>query len=92
MTVTLSDLKTHANALSTDDDALLQSLLDAATARIGQFVTTAPTGAAPDLDLATKQLAAYWYDNREAAVMGATPHDVPESVHDLIAPYRDWCF
>ena len=91
MTVSLSDIKTQVNALDATDDVLLQSLLDAATARIAQFL---PTGGASgaDLDLATKMLAAFYYDNRETAVMGTTPHEVPESVHDLIAPYREWAF
>jgi uncharacterized phiE125 gp8 family phage protein len=44
---------------------------------------------------AIKLLAANWYENREAAIVGASgvvPMELPLGVRDLIASYQEWSF
>lgn len=58
----------------------------------GAFDTADPpvwTNAAPaPIKVAIMMLVAQWYENREAAVVGATPEDMPNSVKALVNPYR----
>mgnify|MGYP000197396570 CR=1 FL=1 len=41
---------------------------------------------------AVRQLAAHFYENREAALVGVTASELPFGVIDLVAPYRTWVF
>ena len=41
---------------------------------------------------AIKQLAAHFYENREATLVGVSAQELPLGVADLINPYRAWCF
>lgn len=96
--VTLDDLKAHLNITFDLDDALLSSKLAAASAYVGQWVggelaTVYPSGIPAPLDEAVRQLAAHFYENREAVnVQEARALVLPFGVADLIAPYRVWAF
>ncbi|HVA17801.1 MAG TPA: head-tail connector protein [Candidatus Dormibacteraeota bacterium] len=41
---------------------------------------------------AIKLLAAHWYENREASVVGVTSAELPLGLMDLLTPYRVWSF
>jgi uncharacterized phiE125 gp8 family phage protein len=41
---------------------------------------------------AVRQLAAHFYENREATLIGVSASDLPFSIQDLVAPYRSWVF
>lgn len=66
-----------------------------AAARAGSVAVTFVAGYGPassDVPAAIRQailmLAAHWYENREAAVVGATATDLPFAVSALVGPYR----
>ena len=71
--LTLDDAKAHARVTISDDDTLIQSLIDAAEAHLSNYLgvadltTLIPSGGVypPELLLAEKQLVGFWYDNRE---------------------------
>ena len=46
----------------------------------------------PALIEAVKQLAAHWYENREAVVIGHGAAVVPFGVAEIVDGYRDWSF
>jgi hypothetical protein len=95
MTVSLDLLKAQLNITDDADDVLLLHKLAAASAWIeAQTGTTlADLGPLPaDLVEATLQLAAYWFEQREAVVIGVSTAIVPLGVLDLIRPYRAWSF
>lgn len=41
---------------------------------------------------AVKQLAAHWYESREAVIIGHGAAPVPYGVTEIINSYRDWSF
>lgn len=97
----LDDAKAHLRVTITDDDTLIQSKIDAAEAWIVNFLgvsltdaTTFPNGAPPDVLEAIRQLVAFFYDNREAAVVGntITITQLTPGLYDLLAPYRTYAF
>jgi uncharacterized phage protein (predicted DNA packaging) len=91
--VTLSDLKSHLNITTSDDDALLTSKLAAAQAWILSFTGVADPMPEP-LNEAVRQLAAHFYENREATIAdaGVTPYAMPFSIMEMITLYRNWAF
>ncbi|MCE6960576.1 head-tail connector protein [Cereibacter sphaeroides] len=99
MTVTtLAALKAQlsfTDDLGGADDALLEAKLAAAQNHVerllgykieDQFGNEVPAS----LVEAILQLAAWWYENREAASDGA--REVPFGVREIIAEYREWSF
>lgn len=69
------------------------------TARVRSAVTVtlqAGYGTADDVPAplceAIKQLAAHWYENREAVLIGTQAFALPLSLFDLVGPYRAWVF
>ena len=94
MTVSLDLLKAQLNITDDADDVLLSHKLAAASAWISnQIGVPVETLDAPaDLVEATLQLAAYWYEQREAVAIGVSTAIVPLGVLDLIRPYRLWSF
>jgi uncharacterized phage protein (predicted DNA packaging) len=93
MTVTVALLKAQLNLTGTDDDALLAHKIAAATAWCEQYIGQSFADIDPlpaTLDEAVLQLAAHWYENREAVLVGASSAEVPFGVRDLIKPYVDW--
>lgn len=62
--VTLDDAKAFLRVDGTDDDGLIQSLIDASAAYIENAAGAVDT-ASPVYDLAQKLLIVHWYENRE---------------------------
>lgn len=102
MALELSDLIVHCRLQGSPDAAdahQLQRLLDAATAHIERllgfsFTNTdeLPSGAPADLELAVLQLAADWYENREATLVGVTGRPIPFGVQEIVNEYRRYTF
>jgi hypothetical protein len=96
-TVSVSDLKAHANITINDDDTLLQNVLDAAEAYTEGFLPKKLSEFDPlpaDLKLAVLMLAANWYEQRETLVVGntITATEVPYGWSDIIRQHRAWGF
>lgn len=101
--VTVDELKEQLNLtadLGTGDDALLERKIAAAQdhlERILGFKIEATYGGddqdpiPPALIEATSQLAAHWYENREATT-GAAMMTVPFGVADIVREFREWSF
>ncbi len=92
--VNLADQKAQMNVTFDDDDALIQSKIDAAEAVCQGLVGSTIVWAAPlpaDLMEAIKMLAAHLYENREASSIEYLNMN-PLGFCQLIAPYREWSF
>ncbi|OWU84662.1 hypothetical protein ATO6_12275 [Oceanicola sp. 22II-s10i] len=63
--------------------------MDAAEIWIANFTGIAFDGTNAAMTEAALQLAAYWYEQREAASFGLTTAPVPFGVRDLLRSYRD---
>lgn len=87
MITSLFLLKAQLNLDHSLDDELLAHKLAAAEAWIVQH-TGAPFAAEPALTEAALQLAAYWYEQREAASFGVSTQPIPFGVLELLRPYR----
>jgi uncharacterized phage protein (predicted DNA packaging) len=97
--LTLDDLKSHCNVTVSFDDAVLTRLLAAATAHVERLLgfklddeDELPAGAPADLELAILQLAAHWYENREAVTLGVNAAPLPMGVADVVNEYRKYTF
>lgn len=95
--VTLAELKAHLSIIDDADDLMLQGKIDAAQRYIErelgyrlleQFETVEAVPA--DLREAILQLAACWFENREALADRLTP--LPYGVAELLSANRDWSF
>jgi uncharacterized phiE125 gp8 family phage protein len=51
-----------------------------------------PDGAPADLEHAVYMLAAHWYENREASLVGVTAQVLPIGMTDIIAEHRRYTF
>ena len=101
--VELAELKAQLNVTHSDYDTLIQRKLDAALNHIerliGFKIETAISegtegfedGAPEALREAICQLAAHWYENREAASDGRLDA-IPFGVEAIVNEYRDWTF
>jgi hypothetical protein len=99
MALTLDDLKAQTNIVGTTNDVVLTRLLAAASAHVERLlgyklddVEKLPGGAPADLELAVLQLAADWYENREASLVGVSGHAIPFGVANIINEYRNYSF
>ena len=91
VTVTVPELRAQLNLDSEHDDALLAQKIDAAEAYCASFMGGwIPDPAPAAVKQAVMMLAAYWYELREAAVVGGNPYQVPFGVHDLLQAHRMW--
>ena len=93
MTVTLSLLKSQLNVDHDADDALLSHKIAAAEAWIADYVGKALADFDPlpaTITEAVLQLAAHWYESREAISFGNTGAEVPFGVRDLLRSHREW--
>jgi hypothetical protein len=92
----LQALKAQLNILDDTDDALLAMQLEAAQAftarQIGAPSTVSWESAPADLRQAILMLAAWWYAQRESAIVGMTANSVPFGYSDLVLPHRNWTF
>jgi uncharacterized phage protein (possible DNA packaging) len=99
MALTLEDIKTHCNVTESADDLQLERLLAAAVAHVQRLLgfklddaTEFPEGTPADLELAVLQLAADWYENREASLVGVTAQPIPFGVREIVNEYRRYSF
>lgn len=100
MILTVEELKQQLNLtpdLGADDDALLGRKIAAAQGYIERLLgyaieTTYPDAVPAPLVEAVSQLAAHWYENREATLVGITGQDLPFGVWPIIAEYREFSF
>jgi uncharacterized phage protein (predicted DNA packaging) len=99
MAIDLAALKLHCNVVGTDDDAVLTRLLAAATSHLqGQLGFAIDddeeldASGIADVEQAVIMLAAHWYENREASIVGVSIMSVPMGVADIIANRRRYSF
>lgn len=94
MIVNIDDLKRQLNITQSGDDVLLQHQIEAAQARIERTIGFAIedqfTEVPADLKQAVLMLAAHWYENREATLVGVSGQTVPLGVRDITDSYRHW--
>ncbi|SCM70037.1 conserved hypothetical protein [uncultured Pleomorphomonas sp.] len=102
--ITVAELKEQLNLtddLGTDDDALLGRKIDAAQDHIERqlgFNLEARYGADDQdpipaaLVEAVSQLAAHWYENREASLIGVNGYALPFGVQEIVDGYREYSF
>lgn len=92
--VELADVKAHLNVTDSTDDTLITSKIDAAQAMIeqqlGYAIQTEFTVVPGDLKEAVRMLAAHFYENREASVIGISASLLPLGVKDIIRDRRNW--
>ena len=93
----LIDLKAHLNIVGDDtDDALLTAKIASAEAHttnvIAADVPLTYDAAPADLKQAILMLAAHWYENREATIVGVSSNLVPFGYQDLVVSHRKWFF
>ncbi|WP_067924866.1 head-tail connector protein [Alicyclobacillus shizuokensis] len=63
--ITLDDAKTFLRVDGTDDDALIQSLIDASVEYLANATGSNVDMSSKVYDLAQKILVVHWYENRE---------------------------
>lgn len=85
----LSLLKSQLNLDHDLDDALLAHKLDAAETWIGHYTGTAFAAGDAALTEAALRLAAYWYEQREAASFDMSTKPVPFGVRELLDSYKE---
>jgi uncharacterized phage protein (predicted DNA packaging) len=93
MTVSLALLKSQLNVDHDADDALLSHKIAAAEAWTADYLGKALADFDPlpaTITEAILQLAAHWYECREAVAFGNAGAEVPFGVRDLLRPYREW--
>lgn len=92
--VTLDEMKAHVNVTQATDDLLLQHQIDAAQDHIegtlGYSIADKYDPAPPALKQAVLMLAAHWYANREATLVGIVGQTVPFGVRDITDRFRHW--
>jgi hypothetical protein len=100
----LDDLKAQlsfTDDIGVEDDGLLQLKLDAAHNHVERmlgfqieecFGGEDQEPIPPALIEAVLQLAAWWYEQREAALTGTIVAEVPYVVQELVTAYREFTF
>ena len=95
--ITLDQAKQNMRVTSTDEDDLITAKIAAAQGFVenylGTTLDTFTTLPAPITE-AMLQLIAFWYDNREAAIVDArlTQIDLSPGFYDALKPFRVWSF
>lgn len=98
--VTLDQLKAQLNFtgdIGSADDELLTAKIEAAQAHIERMLGYAieerfAGPVPPDLAEAVLQLAAHWYEVREAVNIGNIVNEVPFGVREIVMGRKDWSF
>lgn len=93
----LNDLKAQLNIIDDDaDDDLLTGMiadaLDHTRSVIGAETPVNYDDAPGGLRRAVLMLAAHFYENREAILVGIGAQELPLGYADLIAPHQKWVF
>lgn len=101
MIVSVAQMKEQLNFstdLGVDDDALIGRKIAAAQGHIERLIGysleeryTAET-MPPALVEVVSQLAAHWYENREAVLIGITAQDLPFGIASIVNEYREYSF
>lgn len=100
--VTLEQLKGQLKLNHDDEDDLLLQKIASAQSHLEQLLgfkiedeypdagdppaSTVP----PALTECVLQLAAHWYENREAVVLGGNAQVLPVSIADVVTEFRNW--
>lgn len=92
--VTLEDVKAHLGVTLAEDNTLITGKIEAAQAAIEQILgyeieerfDTPPA----DLKEAVRQLAAHFFENREASVVGVSVGLLPLGVKSIVQNRREW--
>lgn len=104
MALTVDDLKTQLNltadaVLDEIDPVRLSRILDAAMAhterQLGFKLTDTeqfPNGPPADVEQAILMLAAHWYENREASIVGVSAQAIPFGFDEIIREHRSYSF
>ncbi|MBB5045931.1 putative phage protein (predicted DNA packaging) [Rhodopseudomonas rhenobacensis] len=94
--VTLEEVKAQLNQTLDVDDELIERKICAAQCHIEQLLgfkisdQYTPTKIPAPLKECVCQLAAHWYENREAVLVGVTAQSLPIGVSDIVNEYRNW--
>lgn len=98
MALDAAALNEHLNGVPDSDEALTR-LLDAATARIEASLGFAlddaeefPGGTPADVEQAVLMLAAHFYENREATLVGVSAQVLPLGVEDIVRDHRRYTY
>lgn len=96
MIVSLEELKAHLNITTAIDDALLPAKIAAAQSQLegwlGYAIEEEYDDVPPALKEAVLQLAAHWYENREATLVGVNAQSLPLGFEDIVANFRRYSF
>lgn len=102
--VTLEQIRAQLNFtadIGSADDALLTAKIEAAQAHVermlgyaieDRFGGTDQPPVPADLAEAVLQLAAHWYEVREAVNVGNIVNEVPFGVREIVMGRKDWSF
>ena len=96
---TLADVKAQLNVTSDADDALIARKIAAAQDHLEGLLGykieqtyggTEQDPIPPALVEAVCQLAAHWYENREAVLVGVNAQELPFGLWSIVNNYRNW--
>lgn len=101
MIVTVEEMKRQLGItedLGTLDDELIEGKIEAAQDHLERLLgyklaDEFPSGTVPaSLKEGIRLLAAHWYENREASIVGVSAQEIPYGVREIIREYRHWSF
>lgn len=94
--VELEDVKAQLNQTQDVDDDLIERKIDAAQAHLESLLgfgiqeTYTPSNVPDDLKECVCLLAAHWYENREAVLVGVNAQPLPMGVDQIVANHRNY--
>lgn len=101
MIVTTEQMKAQLNILSSEDDEIIERKIEAAQNHIERLLGfkieetyggTDQEKIPPALIEAVCQLAAHWFENREAALVGVSGEDLPFGLWQIVNEFREYSF
>ncbi|WP_312620424.1 head-tail connector protein [Agrobacterium pusense] len=101
MIVTTEQMKAQLNILSSEDDEIIGRKIEAAQNHIERLLGfkieetyggTDQEEIPPALIEAVCQLAAHWFENREAALVGVSGEDLPFGLWQIVNEFREYSF
>lgn len=98
MIVVLDDVKAQLNQTLDIDDDLIERKIEAAQAHIENLLgfeieeEWTPSKIPPELKECVCLLAAHWYENREATLVGVNAQTLPFGVPEIVNEHRRWSF
>ena len=98
MIVTLDDVNAQLNQTLDIDDDLIDRKIAAAQNHIENLIgfkieeEYTPSKIPPALKECVSLLAAHWYENREASLVGVNAQPLPFGVSDIVNEFRLWSF